>query len=53
MKKSTAKTSLPSCGCNRSCQCQSPLRCRRYDLNALLALALWDYSRLLRRHRAR
>jgi hypothetical protein len=53
MKKSASTSSIPSCGCSDRCRCSRELRCRCHDLNALLALALWDYSRALSRHRAR
>ncbi len=49
MPKSPAKTVLPACDCGRTCRCRNELRCRCHDLNALLVLALWDYSRMLRR----
>jgi len=53
MKKSSAQTSVPSCGCNQHCRCQRELRCRCHDTNALLALALWDFNRMVRRHQTR
>jgi len=53
MKKSSTQPAIPSCGCNRPCRCQRELRCRCHDHNALLALALWDFSRMLRRQRSR
>ena len=49
MSKSSAKNQIPACGCGRACRCQNESRCRCHDLNALLALILWDYSRMLRR----
>lgn len=51
MRKASAKNAIPPCGCNRTCRCQREHRCRCHDTNALLALALWDYSRALRRRR--
>ncbi len=53
MPKSNETKSIPSCGCGRNCQCQSTLRCRCHDLNALLVLALTDYGRMLRRQSGR
>ncbi len=44
----TNSSVIPSCGCTR-CECHRGPRCRCHDLNALLALALWDYARMLRR----
>lgn len=52
MKKSSAQTPIPSCGCNR-CHCQRGLRCRCHDMNSLLALVLWDFGRMIRRQRSR
>lgn len=52
MSKATAKSDIPSCGCER-CHCRRGPRCRCHDYNALLALILWDYSRMLRRSFAR
>jgi len=49
MSKSPAKVTIPSCGCNRTCRCHRELRCRCHDYNALLALTLWDYGRMIRR----
>jgi hypothetical protein len=53
MPKSSEKNTIPSCGCNDRCHCQRELRCRCHDYNALLALALADYGRMLRRHRTK
>jgi hypothetical protein len=53
MSNSSRPSSTPACGCGRSCRCYRELRCRCHDLNAFLALALWDYSRMLRRRRTR
>lgn len=50
MTKSSASTSIPSCGCQQ-CRCHRGLRCGCHDYNALLALALWDYGRMVRRYR--
>ena len=49
MTKTSPCKPIPACGCNRPCHCQRELRCRCHDLNALLALTLWDYGRMLRR----
>ncbi|MBW7895435.1 MAG: hypothetical protein H3C27_10010 [Opitutaceae bacterium] len=40
-----------ACGCTR-CRCHAELRCRCHDLNALIALTLWDYGRSLRHRRS-
>jgi hypothetical protein len=53
MPKPSAKNAIPACGCGRTCHCRNEVRCRCHDLNALLALALWDYSRALRRQTGR
>lgn len=47
MSTSTKKTPAP-CGC-QNCLCRRGLRCRCHDYNALLALALWDFGREVRR----
>ena len=52
MPKTKASSAIPACGCVR-CECHRGPRCRCHDLNALLALALWDYGRALRRRSAR
>jgi hypothetical protein len=52
MPKITQPSSVPSCGCNR-CNCNRGPRCRCHDYNALMALAFWDFARMLRRRRAR
>lgn len=44
----TKASSLPPCGC-QNCLCRRGPRCRCHDYNALLALALWDFGRALRR----
>lgn len=43
MSKPSVKK-IPPCGCNN---------CRCHDCNALLALALWNFGRMIRRHPAR
>ncbi|HUG12751.1 MAG TPA: hypothetical protein VMM36_17175 [Opitutaceae bacterium] len=48
--KTTRRTLAATCGCN-TCQCAR--RCRCQDLNALIALTLWDISRSLRRGKVR
>jgi hypothetical protein len=53
MKKNNQSSSIPSCGCNDRCNSPTQLRCRCHDLNALLALALVDYGRSLRRRHNR
>ncbi|MCW5547966.1 MAG: hypothetical protein KIT44_03300 [Opitutaceae bacterium] len=47
MPKKTISTAR--CGSPR-CRCNLTPRCRCHDLNALLALTLWDFSRRLHRH---
>lgn len=49
MPETTSTKITPTGGCDRRCRCQRKLRCRRHDYNALLALVLWDYGRMLRR----
>ncbi len=49
MPKSSAKNTIPPCGCGRTCRCRNESRCRCHDYNALLALTLWDYGRAIRR----
>ena len=48
MKNPSAPEPLPPCGCN-SCLCRRGPRCRCHNYNALLALAIWDFGRFLRR----
>ena len=43
MSKSSIKKVIPSCGCPQ---------CRCHDYNALLALALWEFGRMIRRQRS-
>ncbi len=50
MSKSSMKKVIPSCGCQK-CRCHNELRCHCHDYNALLALTLWDYGRMIRRQR--
>lgn len=52
MKNDPAKNTPPPCGCHQ-CLCRRGPRCRCHDYNALLALALWDLGRMVRRHRSR
>ncbi|MBX3750189.1 MAG: hypothetical protein KF897_08880 [Opitutaceae bacterium] len=52
MPKTNTSSVIPPCGCAR-CPCDRGPRCRCHDLNALLALALWDYGRMIRRRRTR
>lgn len=48
----TTKETTPPCGCE-NCLCRRGARCRCHDYNALLALALWDFGRSLRRRKNR
>jgi len=43
-----SKETIPPCGC-QNCSCRRGPRCRCHDYNALLALALWDFGRMVRR----
>jgi len=49
MSKKSTQNSIPSCGC-KNCLCHRGPRCRCHDYNALLALALWDFGQMFRRH---
>ena len=46
--RSTPRARL-SCGCEHCSCCRRSPRCVCHDYNALLALALWEYGRVLRR----
>jgi len=64
MSKTTAQNTTPSCG-GSNCLCYSGPRCRCHvyppvaapkatrDYNALLALALWDFGRMIRRRKSK
>lgn len=51
MIKSQTNSSSHACGCRKPCRCSAPVRCLCHDHNALLALALADFSRMVRRGR--
>jgi hypothetical protein len=50
MKNDPAKNTMPPCGCQQ-CLCRRGPRCRCHAYNALLAIALWDFGRAIRRQR--
>ena len=50
MSKTTTKETPPPCG-SQHCSCRRGPRCRCHDYNALLALARWDFGRMIRRHK--
>lgn len=51
MTKSSASKPTPPCGCNR-CHCERGPHCRCHTYNALLALSLAEFGRMVRRHAA-
>ena len=50
MTKTSVQEAPPPCGC-QNCLCRRGPRCRCHDYNALLALALWDFGRTIRRRK--
>ncbi|MDI1337439.1 MAG: hypothetical protein PSU94_14745 [Lacunisphaera sp.] len=51
MTKSSLPATTSPCGC-LNCLCHRGPRCRCHAYNTLLALAFWDFGRVLRRRRS-